>query len=342
VAGTVIPPSQRAPNARIDANTDAVVLKCLAKNPADRFESTEDFCDALRDCVDDRAFLRDAERLAGIRESGFDFLHSIPDERRRQSPARVPLDDPDDFSNTRRFRPARAKGPRSLMIGAALVVLIGASLALWLRREKSTPGVLYQTAAAATVRSTPPPSSISPTMPTTVAHPPAIQPPALPAFSGPSAGLTLLAQPPSNASNESKAVRPHRLDAERGARRMPVMPPLSHPTPSAPASPEPSPPAVALAQPPAGGANPAEEAEVLVREAQQAWVRQYYAVAIYRARSALALSPDLPLAHQIITLCSCALHKTEDAKAASLHLDPAKRTSVRTLCEKNGITLDSE
>jgi hypothetical protein len=79
-----------------------------------------------------------------------------------------------------------------------------------------------------------------------------------------------------------------------------------------------------------------------VHEAQQAWVRQHYGVAISRAQSALELSPNLPLAYQIITLCSCALHRAEDAKQASAHLDPAKRTLVRTLCEKNGVILDSD
>jgi hypothetical protein len=88
--------------------------------------------------------------------------------------------------------------------------------------------------------------------------------------------------------------------------------------------------------------NPAAESQALVHEAQQAWVRQHYAAAIYRARSALELSPDLPLAYQIITLCSCALHKAEDAKQAAVHLDPAKRNLVRTLCAKDGVTLDSE
>jgi hypothetical protein len=65
-------------------------------------------------------------------------------------------------------------------------------------------------------------------------------------------------------------------------------------------------------------------------------------LAIDRARAALELSSDLPLAHQIITLCSCALHRTEDAKQASVHLDSAKRNLVRTLCEKDGVLLDPE
>jgi serine/threonine-protein kinase len=323
VTGTVVPPSQRAPDAGIDARTDAVVLKCLAKNPEERFASTDDFGDALRDCVGDRAFFRDAERLPGIRESGFDLSNSRLESRDRK-----------DFSNTKRLRHVRARGTKRLMIGATLVVLVGTGLALWLRREKSTPEISSGAPAAATVRLIPRSSKISPPIPSQAAPPSAIEmlpiPPASPAA---------LSQPP---SNENKTAVRLRLGSERSGRRMPLMPPLPRPMPSAPASPEPTPPAVAPVLAPAAGANPAAESEALVREAQQAWVRQYYAVAIHRARSALALSPDLPLAYQIITLCSCALHGAEDAKQASAHLDPAKRNLVRTLCEKNGIILDPD
>jgi hypothetical protein len=112
--------------------------------------------------------------------------------------------------------------------------------------------------------------------------------------------------------------------------------------PSAPALPEPALPTSTPTAPPAPTANLAAESETLVHEAQQAWVRQHYAAAIYHARSALTLSPDLPLAYQIITLCSCALHRDEDAKQVAVHLDPAKRNLVRTLCAKDGVVLDSE
>jgi hypothetical protein len=89
-------------------------------------------------------------------------------------------------------------------------------------------------------------------------------------------------------------------------------------------------------------ANPVAESQALVREAQQAWVRRHYALAIDRARLALALSPYQPLAYQIITLCSCALHKVEDAKQAAVQLEPSKRNLVRTLCEKDGVVLELE
>ena len=357
VSGMVIPPSQRAPDAGIDAHTDAVVLKCLAKNPQERFATADEFGDALRDCVGDRAFLRDAERLPGIREAGFDLSHSIPASRRTPSQAGGILGDgpagtgtpADDigladlesldamgFSKTTRFRHARARGTQGLLIvGAVLVLVVGAGFALRLLAEKSTPEIPRKAPVATTARSTPPPTnlpSITPLIPS--------PPPATEVLPSPAAGPAVHPHPP---ANENKApVRPH-LGVEKSGHQMPSMPPVSQPMPSVPESPKPEPPAIAPAPaPPAVVANPAAEAETLVHEAQQAWVRQHYGVAISRAQAALELSPNLSLAHQIITLCSCALHRAEDAKQSSAHLDPAKRTLVRTLCEKNGVILDPD
>jgi hypothetical protein len=88
--------------------------------------------------------------------------------------------------------------------------------------------------------------------------------------------------------------------------------------------------------------HPAGDSAALVHEAQQAWLRHHYAVAIDRARSALALAPDQPLAYQIIAACSCALHDAEEAQRAAAHLDAAKRKLVRTVCEKDGVMLNPE
>jgi hypothetical protein len=85
---------------------------------------------------------------------------------------------------------------------------------------------------------------------------------------------------------------------------------------------------------------PAGDPEALLHEAQQAWFRHHFAVAVDKARSALALSPDQPLAYQIIAACSCALHNAEDAQQASAHLDSARRKLVRAVCEKDGVVLD--
>jgi serine/threonine protein kinase len=351
VSGRVIPPSERAPDAGIDAHTDAVVLKCLAKRPEERFASAEEFSDALHDCVGDRAFFRDAERLPGIRESGLDLTHPPSDARRTpsarldagktgtSSPAQDSvLEDFDSLdamvlSKTTRLRHVRSRGTMGLLIvGVALVLLVGVAYALRLRGEKSRPEVSSGAPAAATVRSPHPPSgipSITPLLPS----------PANDVLPGSSASLTAVSR---SGANENKApVKPH-LGAEKSSRQNPSMPALSQPAPSVPASPDPELSATAPVLPPAALAIPAAEAGALVREAQQAWARKYYAVAIHRARSALELSPDLPLAHQIITLCSCALRNADDAKEAAAHLDPAKRKLVRTLCAKDGVVLDPD
>ena len=317
VTGKVIPPSERAPDAGIDPHTDAVVLKCLAKNPDQRFASTDDFSDALRGCVGDRAFLRDAEMLPGIRESGFDL-----------SPRESEALDLKDLSDTKRWRPSRARKATPLAIVAALVVLVGAGFAWWQLKGRSAAEASAKAPVAAPAPPMPAPASTSPVTPAPAAPLPVIAAP-----SGPATGLNAVAHTPSNENRVS--ARPL-LGPERIVHRPPVMPPAPSPVPSAP------PPPIAPNVAPAPAANSAAESETLVHEAQQAWVRQHYAAAIYRARSALTLSPDLPLAYQIITLCSCALHRDEDAKQAAVHLDPAKRNLVRILCAKDGVVLDSE
>jgi len=323
VTGTVIPPSERAPDAGIDARTDAVVLKCLAKDPEERFASADDFIDALRDCVGDRAFLRDAERLPGIREAGFDLTESRLDPFEAR-----------ELSKTRRFRRDDVRRTRRLLAGLAFVVVMGAGFTLWRQHERSTTEVLHLAPATVVPHLTPPPASIL-----TTSAAPAAPLPATPATSVPAASPAVIAHP---APNENKAPLGLHPGIEKIGRRIPLPLPPSQPMPSSSALPNPPPSVVAPTAAPAPAANPAAEAQALVKEAQLAWVRRHYALAIDRARSALALSPDLPVAHQIITLCSCALHRAEDAQQAVVHLDSAQRSLVRTLCEKDGVALDAE
>ncbi|HEX7508529.1 MAG TPA: serine/threonine-protein kinase [Polyangia bacterium] len=322
VTGTVIPPSERAPNARIDAHTDAVVLKCLAKNPEERFTTTEDFCDALRDCVGDRAFFRDVERLPGIQESAFDL-----------SPAKSKLLDVEELSETSRFRPIRTQGTSPSLVGAALVILVGAGLALWLLGTKSTSEASSKVPIPASAHVAAPPSIAPPIVLVKVSPSPAIE-----TSTSPSAVSTTHLLPP---SNENNVLAGAHLEPERSVRRMPLPPPLSQPVPAT-VVPKLAPAVAVAAVAPFPVALPTVDSQALVHEAQQAWVRKHYALAVDRAQLALAQSPDLQLAHQIVTLCSCALHRAEDAKQAAGHLDPAKRSLVRTLCEKDGVTLDPD
>ena len=87
VSGQVIAPSRRTPRAGIDGRIDGLIMKCLKKNPNLRFASTGELCDALDACTSDCAFLRDAHRLPGIRESGIDLSEAMLEAR--QDPARA-------------------------------------------------------------------------------------------------------------------------------------------------------------------------------------------------------------------------------------------------------------
>ncbi|HEX7598320.1 MAG TPA: serine/threonine-protein kinase, partial [Polyangia bacterium] len=167
VRGVVVPPSQRAPDAGIDPHTDAVVCKCLAKHPADRFSSADEFGDALHDCVGDRVFVRDADRLPGIREAGIELSGSDSSARRDASPspeearwddgsmdpdgpagrnepraedelAGLDFLDTDGMSSTTRIDGVRTQRTR-VLVGAAVVVASLAGLGVWYATKNRTP-----------------------------------------------------------------------------------------------------------------------------------------------------------------------------------------------------------
>jgi hypothetical protein len=77
-----------------------------------------------------------------------------------------------------------------------------------------------------------------------------------------------------------------------------------------------------------------------LREAQQAYMRRYYALAIEKARDVLKASPGKQTAQQIIAASSCALGEAADAREAVSHLDEQKRKVVQGLCARNGVTLE--
>ena len=374
------------------------MLKCLAKKPDQRFASTDDLGDALRECVADRAFLRDASRLPGIQESGLDLSQAIPSAQDNQLPPAdvLPEDEPvgdeqpagddqpagdeqpagddelahldsldlDGFSSTMRIDGFRARRRRRLLVGAAIVILAGAGSALWVVRKNPTP----EKPPEAPVAATPPLAAPPAPLPPAAAPPAAVKAPEpLPVLAAkPAQPSEPPASPPASSADRTPA-RPRRT-LDEVVRRAPAEFPPSSPTPRTLAPPEPAPAAPAeLAPPPAAPAEhapppaapaehapppaapapaapvrPAGDPEALVHEAQQAWIRHHFAVAIDNARSALALTPDLPLAYQIIAACSCAMHNADDARQASAHLDPARRKLVRAVCEKDGVILDPD
>jgi hypothetical protein len=404
VSGTVILPSRRAPDAGIDEATDAVVVKCLAKRPEDRFASTDDFADALRGCVSDRAFLRDAARLPGIQDAGLELSSTSPAGRRisRQEaeglsegrladgPSGEPMGDlggggplgDDEVANrdelaslghvlddvpgdARDHRPSskgfrettrlRGRGRRRVPWSVIAVVFLAAgSLTFWRLSMRDSAKVPPTTARAAGVLPAISPQPSAPSVPAAkvVAVPLPVAAPA--AVAGPA----LVATPSSSVGKEAGKPR----HAGEIGRHLPVALPSAN-LPSAgamPAETPPQPEPVISAIPTAGAPAELPEAttasapapaaptaaaaghDALLHEAQQAWLRQHYAMAIDKARSALDLSPDDRLAYQIIAVCSCALHNADDANQALAHLELGKRKLVRSLCEKNGVVLDAE
>ena len=75
--GVVTAPSQRTPSAGIDSCIDGLILRCLQKVPNLRFANTDELCEALDACITDCAFLRDAHRLPGIKESGIELPEMV-------------------------------------------------------------------------------------------------------------------------------------------------------------------------------------------------------------------------------------------------------------------------
>ena len=368
VSGVVVPPSQRAPEAGIEANLDAVILRCLEKEPARRFASTDEICDALRECITDRAFLRDAHCLPGIKESGIDLSEAEVTARRAATASasagvpekgfrevederdRAPLSDPSDqnargrrrFPNdTTRIRQRRSNRALGLAIVAVLLVA-GAGAVLWFARDGSRP------VAQARLPSDPPSAPLPATaqVTTAAAEPlpraglgdkpvlPSIAPP--PAEAVPSEALVVgLGKRPEPAVDKTAAAHTHHGNGPVHV-WAPILPSLPEPVPT----PSPAAPPVAVTPTPAPAAPSAPDVDALLRDAQQAWSRQHYAVAIDKAREALKADPRRQAAHQIIAVCSCAIGNADDAREAVSHLDDYKRKLVRSLCQRHGVTLE--
>ena len=399
VAGHLVPPSRRAPEAGIHAQVDAVIGRCLEKEPERRYASTHELCDALSDCVGDRAFLRDAHRLPGISDSGLDLAEGTSAARRgaarveaaerslppvetgfsevEKGSAWADLADIADVDE----RPGRRKRARerrdTQMIPrrrtgrvaiVAVLVMVGAGGALWALRGRlglgMTPTERGSSGPDAGLHAPLPTSGsgvavlANPVEP--VAKPaPAAQPASATgreATAAKTEGPTHPATRPAETAGAAAAAldnaadrggdksgqsrpRPTLGGSPRGRVGLPPLPvgPEWPPTPvaSTPAPPEPTPP-----PPPAPPSAPAVDVEALLRDAQQAWSRQYYGVAIDKARAVLQAAPGRHDAYQIIAVCSCATGAAADAREAVSHLDPHKQKLVQSLCKNHGVTLE--
>jgi hypothetical protein len=420
VAGSLVPPSRRAPSAAIDENIDAVIGCCLEKDPARRFAGADELCDALDQCVGDRAFLRDAHRLPGIQESGLDLSEAGVAARRRTAAHSgtaadsgtaaasdtaafergfsevegeredVDLSDLDLEERPDRRRRGRVSRDTTRIprpntgLRTMLVVLLlagGVGGVAWLVHNAGA----AKSDRAPIASPTPAPPAAPPTASAATSSATATLPAPSTATSGQTSAAGALKPPaaaqPAPAAGLGKAAPKTALPAERapvsapaaalakagdrgedrsspdkprgGSRGRPVPLPMpvaipQWPLPAAaeapaaaevPAATE-APVAAEAPSPPPAPPAPAADPDTLLREAQQAWGRRHYALAIDKARAVLEASPGRREAYQIIAICSCAIGATADAQEAVSHLDAKKHQLVQSLCKNNGITIE--
>ena len=93
----------------------------------------------------------------------------------------------------------------------------------------------------------------------------------------------------------------------------------------------PHPEAVAAAEP--------EDADALMKQAREAWLRQQCGSAMDLSRKALRAKPGLTDAYQILAVCSCSLKDADAAGRAYARLDDKNRSLVHALCQKNGVAV---
>jgi pSer/pThr/pTyr-binding forkhead associated (FHA) protein len=93
----------------------------------------------------------------------------------------------------------------------------------------------------------------------------------------------------------------------------------------------PHPEAVATAEP--------DDADALMKQAREAWLRQQCGSAMDLSRKALRAKPGLTDAYQILAVCSCSLKDADAAGRAYARLDDKNRSLVHALCQKNGIAV---
>jgi len=84
VYGAVVPPKDRVRGFSRDDGTNETILRCLEKEPGDRYQTMWELIDALASCFTDQVFLRDAHHMPGAVESGV-----IPSRELRPPPPAI-------------------------------------------------------------------------------------------------------------------------------------------------------------------------------------------------------------------------------------------------------------
>jgi pSer/pThr/pTyr-binding forkhead associated (FHA) protein len=92
----------------------------------------------------------------------------------------------------------------------------------------------------------------------------------------------------------------------------------------------------------AASPEPEVDADALMKQSREAWLRQQCGSAIDLARKALKAKPGMTDAYQIIAVCSCSLKDVDGATRAYGKLDDKNRNLVHSLCAKNGVIVGGE
>jgi hypothetical protein len=145
-----------------------------------------------------------------------------------------------------------------------------------------------------------------------------------------------------------------RLCRPKAEPRVAAAAPAAVPVAARPAKPRPSPTLTATDTPPPRAERPepvkhveaaapsdgdGPDADALMKQAREAWLKQQCGAAVDLSRKALHAKPGMTDAYQIIAVCSCTLKDQDAAARAYAKLDDKNRTLVRALCQKNGVVV---
>ena len=198
----VKPPSEASPG--VDPAYDAIVLKALAKDPAERFQNAREMSIALAACARKADAHEVAEWIALVAKDVLDARAdivskvetqpSLPDVMERAS--REPPDTRSDLSSdaVSATRPKSRRGPLIVAIASATIAVI--AIAIFAFRAPTPP-------VAATSAAQPPPSATVPA--------------ALPAVSAAAPTTASVAQTPSASASTKRPVAPKNTGAPTSA-----------------------------------------------------------------------------------------------------------------------------